>query len=265
MLNTPKGVRFGALALASLGVASGLVIVTPSRADALVPLSEVIETSPRASYISIDVNRDSVLAGGLFTVSGRVADGTEAPLAGQPVDLQRRSGDAWVTLATQPTEAAGAVSFTLTGSRTSEYRLSFGGTPALIASTSDTRTVKLRGPSSAEKAARVLEVARAQTGKWYRFGAAGPTNFDCSGLTMYAYRAVGVSLPHNANAQKAYGTRVSRSEARPGDLILFLSGSSAYHAAIYAGDGYMYDAPHAGAQVGKRKIWSSNIIFRRLV
>jgi cell wall-associated NlpC family hydrolase len=255
----------GVLAIAGLGVASGLVVATPTRADALVPLSEIVETTPRTTYISIDVNRDSVLAGGSFTVTGQVADGTEAPLAGQPVDLQRRSGDAWQTVATQSTEAVGAVSFTLTGSRTSEYRLSFQGTPALIASASATRTVTLRGPNSAEKAAKVLEVARAQTGKWYRFGAAGPTNFDCSGLTMYAYRAVGVSLPRNANAQKAYGTRISRSEARPGDLVLFLSGGSAYHAAIYAGDGYMYDAPHPGAQVGKHKIWSSNIIFRRLV
>jgi cell wall-associated NlpC family hydrolase len=76
---------------------------------------------------------------------------------------------------------------------------------------------------------------------------------------------VGVSLPHKANSQKSYGRAISRSQALPGDLIIFLSGGYGYHAAIYAGGGYMYDAPRAGSTVGLHKIWSSTIVFRRLV
>jgi cell wall-associated NlpC family hydrolase len=72
-------------------------------------------------------------------------------------------------------------------------------------------------------------------------------------------------LPHQADAQKSYGRAVSQAAALPGDLIVFLSGGYGYHAAIYAGDGYMYDAPHAGATVGKHKIFDSNLVFRRLV
>jgi cell wall-associated NlpC family hydrolase len=52
---------------------------------------------------------------------------------------------------------------------------------------------------------------------------------------------------------------------RPGDLIFFRSGTHAYHAGIYAGGGYMYDAPRPGRTVGKHKIWSRNYVVRRLV
>ena len=82
---------------------------------------------------------------------------------------------------------------------------------------------------------------------------------------MYAFRTVGVSLPHQANAQKSYGVAVSRAQARPGDLVIFVSGSYGYHAGIYAGNGYMVDSPTYGQTVGLHKIWGSNVIFRRIV
>ncbi len=79
------------------------------------------------------------------------------------------------------------------------------------------------------------------------------------------YAAVGVNLPHNADAQKGYGVAVTRANAQPGDLIIFTDGGYGYHAAIYAGDGLMYDAPNSGATVGKRAIYSGTVIFRRLL
>jgi cell wall-associated NlpC family hydrolase len=83
---------------------------------------------------------------------------------------------------------------------------------------------------------------------------------------MYVYRkAAGVKLPHQANQQQKYGKAVSKSSAKVGDLIIFRSGSYGYHAAIYAGGGYMYDSPHSGARVGKHKIYSSSYVVRRLV
>ena len=119
--------------------------------------------------------------------------------------------------------------------------------------------------SGTGRGAQVVAAAASQTGKPYRFGAAGPNAFDCSGLTQYAFKSVGISLPHSANSQKSYGTAVSAANALPGDLIIFLSGGNGYHAAIYAGGGYMYDAPNSGGTVGKRKIYSGTVIFRRLV
>jgi cell wall-associated NlpC family hydrolase len=83
---------------------------------------------------------------------------------------------------------------------------------------------------------------------------------------MYVYRrAIGSKLPHKANSQQRWGHAVSKSKAQPGDLIVFRRGSHGYHVAIYAGNGYMYDAPGRGRKVGKHKIWSKNYVVRRLV
>jgi cell wall-associated NlpC family hydrolase len=115
------------------------------------------------------------------------------------------------------------------------------------------------------KGAKVLAEAKKHTGALYKFAAAGPKRFDCSGFTMYVYKkAVGKSLPHKANSQQHYGKAVSKGSKKVGDLIVFRSGSYGYHAAIYAGNGYMYDSPHTGARVGKHKIYGSNYVVRRM-
>jgi cell wall-associated NlpC family hydrolase len=116
------------------------------------------------------------------------------------------------------------------------------------------------------KVDRVLSVARAQVGDPYVYGAAGPNAFDCSGYTMYVYqRAVGRYLPHNAGAQYYRGQHISRSQARPGDLVFFHSGGYIYHAAIYAGHGYIYHAPHSGTVVHRERIFSSSVWFARFI
>lgn len=112
---------------------------------------------------------------------------------------------------------------------------------------------------------KVIAEARRLRGRPYRYGATGPRAFDCSGYTQFVFRKVGRRLPHSADAQQRRGRPVRRSQARPGDLIIFRSGGYGYHAAIYAGNGYMYDAPRPGARVGKHKIWSRNYVVRRLV
>jgi cell wall-associated NlpC family hydrolase len=114
--------------------------------------------------------------------------------------------------------------------------------------------------------AQILSEAKAHTGALYKFAAAGPKRFDCSGFTKYVYKkAAGKSLPHKANSQQHYGKAVSKGSKKVGDLIVFRSGSYGYHAAIYAGNGYMYDSPHTGARVGKHKIYGSNYVVRRMV
>jgi len=114
--------------------------------------------------------------------------------------------------------------------------------------------------------AKILAEAKKHTGALYKFAAAGPTRFDCSGFTQYVYKkAAGKNLPHKADGQQKYGKAVSKSNKQVGDLIVFRSGSYGYHAGIYAGGGYMYDSLHTGARVGKHKIYGSNYVVRRLV
>jgi cell wall-associated NlpC family hydrolase len=116
------------------------------------------------------------------------------------------------------------------------------------------------------KGAKVIAEAKKHVGARYLYGAAGPKRFDCSGFTMYVFRkAVGRKLPHKANSQQKYGKAISKSAKKPGDLIIFRSGSYGYHAGIYAGGGYMYDSPHSGARVSKRKMFSKSYVVRRLV
>jgi cell wall-associated NlpC family hydrolase len=114
--------------------------------------------------------------------------------------------------------------------------------------------------------AGVLAEAKAHKGALYKFAAAGPKRFDCSGFTKYVYKkAAGKSLPHKANSQQSSGKKVAKSNKKVGDLIVFRNGSYGYHAGIYAGNGYIYDSPHTGARVGKHKIWNKNYVVRRLV
>jgi cell wall-associated NlpC family hydrolase len=101
-------------------------------------------------------------------------------------------------------------------------------------------------PTSA-RAAIAVRTALAQIGDPYVYGAAGPDTFDCSGLTMYAWAAAGVSLPHNAAMQASTGTPVSLSSLQPGDLVFYYSPIS--HVGMYIGHGEIVHAPHTGSSV----------------
>jgi len=107
------------------------------------------------------------------------------------------------------------------------------------------------GPASG-RAAAAVRFAYNQLGKPYVYGAAGPDSYDCSGLTMRAWEAGGVSLPHNAAAQQ--GDTRSVSNLQTGDLIFF--GSPAYHVGIYIGGGRMIAAPHTGTVVQIQSVGS---------
>ena len=78
------------------------------------------------------------------------------------------------------------------------------------------------------------------------WGGASPSGFDCSGLVMYVYSQLGVSLPHNAAAQYAMLPHVPTSDLEPGDLVFF---NGFGHVGIYVGGGTMIHAPHTGTVV----------------
>lgn len=92
----------------------------------------------------------------------------------------------------------------------------------------------------------VVQYALSQLGTPYVWGGAAPGGFDCSGLVMWAYAQVGVSLPHSSYAMWNYGVPVSRDQLMPGD-ILFFDGLG--HVGLYIGNGEFVDAPHTGGVV----------------
>jgi cell wall-associated NlpC family hydrolase len=119
-------------------------------------------------------------------------------------------------------------------------------------------------PAGSASGSSVLAVAARYVGIPYVYGGTTPRGFDCSGYTSYVYRQVGISLPRTANQQLQASKQISRSNARPGDLVFFTSGGRAYHVGIYAGGNMMYDSPRTGKTTGLHVIWTqSNVSYGR--
>ena len=106
--------------------------------------------------------------------------------------------------------------------------------------------------SSSAKGRTALNFAKAQLGERYRFAGKGPNVWDCSGLTMMAWRKAGVRLPHHADNQRKVGKRVSRSNLQLGDLVFFYH--PIHHVGIYAGNGRVIHAPNPRKRVEYTKI-----------
>ena len=121
-----------------------------------------------------------------------------------------------------------------------------------------------KGRRSSPKAKKALKVARSKKGKPYRYGAAGPNSFDCSGFTQFSYKHAGVKLPRTAAQQYRATWHIKKGRRLPGDLVFFGSGSNKYHVGMYAGKGYMWDAPHSGSRVHMRKIYTSKVAYGRV-
>ena len=116
-------------------------------------------------------------------------------------------------------------------------------------------------PSTNGGVSAVIAYARSQIGKPYQWGGAGPSTFDCSGLTMRAWQRAGVNLSHYTGAQWAETSRVAISDLRPGDLVFYgSSGPTSHHMGLYIGGGQMIEAPYTGANVRYASIYRSDLI-----
>jgi peptidoglycan DL-endopeptidase CwlO len=111
---------------------------------------------------------------------------------------------------------------------------------------------------------QALRYALTKVGDPYVWGAAGPSSFDCSGLVMWAYAQVGISLEHYTGDQWNEGEHISRSELQPGDLVFFYPDIG--HVGLYVGNGLMVDAPTFGQPVQVQPVfWSAYVGAVRIV
>jgi len=123
-------------------------------------------------------------------------------------------------------------------------------------------------PAPSGGASAAIAFARAQLGEPYRWGAAGPDAWDCSGLTMGAWAAGGTSLPHYSVAQYDQSTPISASSLQAGDLVFWGSSSSPssiYHVALYIGGGQIIHAPRTGRPVTQESMyyWTTPNFYAR--
>jgi cell wall-associated NlpC family hydrolase len=113
-------------------------------------------------------------------------------------------------------------------------------------------------PTANTVGAQALQAALTKAGDPYVWGAAGPGEFDCSGLVVWAYAQEGIALPHYTGSLWNSGVHVARSDLEPGDLVFFFSDIS--HVGIYIGDGMMIDAPNFGVPVHVEPVyWSAYV------
>ncbi|MFJ4966414.1 putative endopeptidase p60 precursor [Streptomyces sp. ADI96-02] len=117
---------------------------------------------------------------------------------------------------------------------------------------------------AASLSTKALKVAASKKGAPYKYGAAGPSRFDCSGLTLYSFKRAGKKLPRTAQQQYNKTRHISSSHRKRGDLVFFHSGRSVYHVGIYAGAGRIWHSPKTGDVVRLAKIWSKSVWYGRV-
>jgi cell wall-associated NlpC family hydrolase len=133
-------------------------------------------------------------------------------------------------------------------------------TLALVAAASLLAPAPDAAAAKARRLDRAARVAVNQVGDPYRYGAAGPRAFDCSGLLHYSFRKAGIKLPRTSSAQARRAHRIPKRKLRRGDLMFFHNGGRVYHAAIFLrwkkGRALMVHSPSSGKRVQRAHPWT---------
>ncbi|MCA1713127.1 MAG: NlpC/P60 family protein [Actinobacteria bacterium] len=213
-------------------VAVVLLVLTAGAASAGTPTSLRIDAP------------GSVPAGVRATVHLRLLT-SAGPVSSQPVLLQRKDPSGWVQAATATTGSDGLATVSVAVGSTARFRSYFRGSSAYASSTSPEVVIN----AAQTLGERAVAEAKRHAGQAYRYGAAGPTTFDCSGFTLYVYRQLGRSLPHNSGAQRDATRRIANGSQRPGDLIFTYRSGRITHVGLYAGGTNMWSPVQTGDHV----------------
>ncbi len=186
----------------------------------------------------------------LTTASDKKLDQAKTVLAKLTADQREQLAEA-ERKATAKANAEGRAATKATAKTNAESRAATKAT-AKAKAESQTATKAPRDSTrgsvtGSSKGAKALAYAKAQLGEPYARSGAGPSSWDCSGLTMRAWGSVGVSLPHSAGQQYNRGRSVAKSDLQLGDLVFFYNDIS--HVGLYAGNGRVIHAPRPGKSV----------------
>lgn len=227
--------------------AGGLVIaaVAPTEfgdgdanAEATAPASEGDAPETTQAGFTVDAADSKAPVAGAAVAAPVSATKAPEPPVEAPAD--NNGGDAQ-----QTSNSTGGSSSNSTGTSASESSSSSSSKGAKKSGGASKNVSVPDGP----KAQQVLAIAKQYVGTPYVSGGSSPSGWDCSGFTSYVYGKVGVKLPRTSTAQRSAGKTVSRSAAKPGDIIW-----SPGHVGIYAGNGMMYDAGNPRVKTSYRSI-----------
>ncbi|MER7987511.1 NlpC/P60 family protein [Streptomyces noursei] len=125
------------------------------------------------------------------------------------------------------------------------------------ASRSDARTTLSAvsdAPAASGSVASLVSFLKAQLGKAYVLGSSGPSSYDCSGLTQAAFSQIGIDLPRVSQSQSTTGTQVGLGNLQVGDILYWGSAGSAYHVAVYVGNGNFIGAQNPSTGIVERPL-----------
>lgn len=135
-----------------------------------------------------------------------------------------------------------------------------GHAPTVVVAARSSRRASVT-PSAVAR--RAVAAAASRQGTPYRYGAAGPRAFDCSGLTMWSFARAGRKIPRTAAAQYRASHKVPNAAKRPGDLIFYMSGGRVSHVGVYAGNDRVWVARRTGTRITLQKIYSRSYAVGR--
>ncbi len=216
-----------------------------------------------SGYVSSDYLSSTKPSTGSSSSNESTSNTTSTMYTTDRLNLRKGAGTSYSVITTLDKGIAVTVHSSSNGwSKVSVNGMSGYVSSSYLSSTKPSNSSSSTDSSTSSKVDKVLNFASQQLGKPYVWGAQGPNSFDCSGLTYYVYKnAAGITLPRTSVEQSKYGTTVSKSNLKAGDLIFFdTSGPNdggVSHVGIYVGNGQMIHASSSQKKIVKVSVETS--------
>ena len=216
-----------------------------------------------SGYVSSDYLSSTKPSTGSSSSNESTSNSTSTMYTTDRLNLRKGAGTSYSVITTLDKGVAVTVHSSSNGwSKVSVNGMTGYVSSSYLSSTKPSNSSSSTDSSTSSKVDKVLNFASQQLGKPYVWGAQGPNSFDCSGLTYYVYKnAAGITLPRTSVEQSKYGTTVSKSNLKAGDLIFFdTSGPNdggVSHVGIYVGNGQMIHASSSQKKIVKVSVETS--------
>ena len=256
-LNLRKGPSTSYAVIKTLSKGTEVTVISSSNGWSKVNVGGV------SGYVSSDYLSSTKPSTGSSSSNESTSNSTSTMYTTDRLNLRKGAGTSYSVITTLDKGIAVTVHSSSNGwSKVSVNGMSGYVSSSYLSSTKPSNSSSSTDSSTSSKVDKVLNFASQQLGKPYVWGAQGPNSFDCSGLTYYVYKnAAGITLPRTSVEQSKYGTTVSKSNLKAGDLIFFdTSGPNdggVSHVGIYVGNGQMIHASSSQKKIVKVSVETS--------